>query len=164
MTVLVAPDPDFAARVRDSFERQGLMGLIGATLTRLEPGAVDIEMPFTPDISQQHGFFHGGAVAAIADSAGGYSALSLFSAGDAVLTVEFKVNFCAPAKGDRLRAEGRVIKPGRTLTLTDVAVYARDGDGETLCAKMQQTMMRLEGRPDTVWRTSPEAQEAQGSS
>ena len=91
------------------------------------------------------------AVASIADSAGGYAALTLFEASDAVLTVEFKVNFCAPAKGDRLEAEGRVIKPGRTLTLTDVAVYAQVGERRTLCAKMQQTMMRIEGRPETNW-------------
>lgn len=163
MAAFAAPNPDFAERVRASFARQGLMRLIGAALTRVEPGAVDIEMPFTPEVSQQHGFFHGGAAAAIADSAGGYSALTLFPATDAVLTVEFKVNFCAPARGDLLRAEGRVIKPGRTLTLTEVAVYARDGDTDTLCAKMQQTMMRIEGRPEQAWDASPERREARGS-
>ena len=151
MTAFVAPDSDFSTRVRGSFARQGLMGLIGGRLTRVDPGAVDIELPFSPEISQQHGFFHGGAIASIADSAGGYAALTLFESTDAVLTVEFKVNFCAPAKGDRLEAQGRVIKPGRTLTLTDIEVYAHDGERRTLCAKMQQTMMRLEGRPETNW-------------
>ena len=151
MTGFAAPDPAFAERVKDSFARQGLMGLIGGQLTRVDPGAVDIALPFKPEVSQQHGFFHGGAVASIADTAGGYAALTLFEASDAVLTVEFKVNFCAPAKGHRLEAEGRVIKPGRTLTLTDVAVYAQDGGRRTLCAKMQQTMMRIEGRPETQW-------------
>lgn len=151
MTAFVAPDSDFSTRVRGSFARQGLMGLIGGRLTRVEPGAVDIELPFSLEISQQHGFFHGGAVASIADSAGGYAALTLFEGTDAVLTVEFKVNFCAPARGDRLEAQGRVIKPGRTLTLTDIAVYAHDGERRTLCAKMQQTLMRLEGRPETNW-------------
>ncbi|MFQ5766297.1 MAG: PaaI family thioesterase, partial [Rhodospirillales bacterium] len=112
-----APDPGFAARVEQSFAAQGIMVTIGARLTRIEPGYCEIELPYSDAVSQQHGFFHGGAIGTIADSAGGYAAFSLMDADDGVLTVEYKLNLMAPALGERLIARGRVLRPGRTLTV-----------------------------------------------
>jgi uncharacterized protein (TIGR00369 family) len=143
-----AQDPDFAQRVRDSFDRQTIMGLIGARMTRVEPGEVEIELPFRADLCQQHGFFHAGVTSTIADSAGGYAAFSLFPADASVLTVEFKVNLLAPADGELLRAVGRVVKPGRTLTVTEAEVLVVKDGREKACARMAQTLMCLAGRPD----------------
>ena len=143
-----AQDPDFAQRVRASFERQTVMGLIGARLSRVEPGLVAIELPFRDDLCQQHGFFHAGVTSTIADSAGGYAGYSLFPADASVLTVEFKINLLAPADGDLLRAVGRVVKPGRTLTVTEAEVSVVKDGREKLCARMAQTLMCLAGRPD----------------
>ena len=148
MPDLSAPDPGFAERVRASFDRQTIMGLIGARMTRVEPGLAEIELPFREDLCQQHGFFHAGVISTIADSAGGYAGYSLFPAGASVLTVEFKINLLAPADGDLLRAVGRVVKPGRTLTVTEVEVFVIEGGGEKACARMTQTLMCLAGRPD----------------
>jgi len=142
-------NPDFEDRVRDSFQRQGIMDLIGAHLSLVAPGHVEIELPFRSDLTQQHGFFHAGATSTVADSAGGYAAFSLFPSEASVLTVEYKINLIAPAKGERLRAVGRVLRPGRTLTLCDLEVFAEEAGGSKLCAKGLQTLMRLDGRPDT---------------
>ncbi len=141
-------NPDFEDRVRDSFQRQGIMGLIGARLSLVAPGHVEIELPFRDDLTQQHGFFHAGATSTVADSAGGYAAFSLFPSDASVLTVEYKINLIAPAEGERLRAVGRVLRPGRTLTLCDLEVFAVKAGGSKLCAKGLQTIMRLDGRPD----------------
>lgn len=150
MTDFQPANPDFAAQVRDSFSRQGIMGLIGARLGRIEPGMVEIELPHRPDLSQQHGFFHAGVTSTIADSAGGYAAYTLFPADTTGLTVEYKINLVAPADGERLLATGRVVKPGRTLTICTLEVMVEKNGVATLCAIGQQTMMRLEGRADTV--------------
>jgi len=141
-------NPDFEDRIRDSFQRQGIMGLIGAHLSLVAPGHVEIELPFRSDLTQQHGFFHAGATSTVVDSAGGYAAFSLFPSEASVLTVEYKINLIAPAKGERLRAVGRVLRPGRTLTLCDLEVFAEEAGGSKLCAKGLQTLMRLDGRPD----------------
>lgn len=136
-------DPDFAERVSASFSRQTLLALLGAKLDSVEPGRVDISLDYRHDILQQHDFIHGGAVATIADAAAGYAAMTLAEPGEEVLTVEFKVNFCAPAMGEFLRAKGRVLRPGRTLVLTECSVQAVAADGtENLCAKMQQTIIK----------------------
>ncbi len=148
MTEFTAPDPGFARRVRASFERQTVMDLIGARLTRVEPGLVEIELPYRRDLCQQHGFFHAGVTSTIADSAGGYAGFTLFPADASVLTVEFKINLLAPADGELLRAVGRVVKPGRTLTVTEVEVYAVKDGGAKACARMAQTLICLAGRPD----------------
>jgi uncharacterized protein (TIGR00369 family) len=142
-------DPDFEARVRASFARQAIMGLIGARLSRVEPGLVEIELPYRADLTQQHGFFHAGITSTIADSAGGYAAYSLMPAGASVLTTEFKINLLAPAEGELLRALGRVVKPGRLLTVCDVDVFALKDGAIKPCAKLLETLMCLEGRPDT---------------
>jgi uncharacterized protein (TIGR00369 family) len=142
-------DPGFEARVRGSFARQSVMELIGAELTRVQPGLVEIVLPYREDLCQQHGFLHAGVTATIADSAGGYAAFTLFPADSSVLTTEYKINLLAPAAGERLRAVGRVVKPGRLLTICDVEVYARAAGVEKLCAKLLQTLMTLHGKPDT---------------
>ncbi len=141
-------NPDFEARVRGSFARQNAMGLIGARMTRVEPGRVEIELPVREDLGQQHGFVHGGIVGMIADSAGGYAAFTLMPADASVLTVEYKVNMLAPAEGDLLIARGEVLKPGRTLSVVRADVWARRGDRETRVAAMQQTLMVMHGTPD----------------
>ncbi len=148
MTGFTPANPNFESRVRDSFARQQIMELIGARMGRVAPGEVEIELPYREDLTQQHGFFHGGITATIADSAGGYAAFTLFPADASVLTVEYKINLIAPAEGDRLTAVGRVIKPGRTLTLTEFEVFGHKDGRPRLCAKGLQTLMCLVGRAD----------------
>lgn len=141
-------DPAFAERVRASFARQTLMTTIGARLTRVTPGEIEIELPFRADLGQQHGFIHGGIVTAIVDTACGYAALSLMEPDAAVLTVEFKLNFVAPARGERLVARGRVSKPGRILTVCLGEVVALTGGEEKPVATMLATMMAVRERAD----------------
>ena len=140
-----AQDPNFETRVRDSFARQNLNRLIGATLSRVVAGEAEIEVPFREDLSQQHGFLHGGIVASIGDAACGYAALSLSPPDAEVLTVEFKINFIAPAKGERVIARGRVTKSGRTLSVCAGDVFAMNGGTETLIATMLATIMVIPG-------------------
>ncbi len=135
-------DPNFEARVTSSFRRQKLMETIGAVLARVEPGEVEIELPFSPELTQQHGYVHAGIVTAIADSACGYASLSLSPAGTEVLTVEYKVNFLAPARGTRLVARGHVIRPGRTISVCEGEVIALNGGTEVRVATMLATMIR----------------------
>jgi uncharacterized protein (TIGR00369 family) len=139
-------ESDYRERIRSSFARQGLMATLGATLGTLEEGAVEIILVPRPEISQQHGFVHAGAVTAIADSAAGYAALSLMPAGIGVLSTEFKINLLAPAIGDRIVARGRVVKAGRTLTVAQTDVFAVTGGDERLVALLTATMMSVEGR------------------
>lgn len=141
-------DAGYEARTHDSFARQGIMRTLGAELARVEPGLAEIVLPFRPGLSQQHGFFHAGVTSTIGDSAGGYAAFTLFPAEATVLTVEYKINLLAPADGQRLRALGRVVKPGRTLSVCDVEVFVEKDGRERLCARLLQTLMRLDGRPD----------------
>jgi uncharacterized protein (TIGR00369 family) len=138
----------YAERVRASFARQGAMALIGARLTDVQPGYCAIELAPRAEISQQHGYVHAGMVSAIVDSAGGYAGYSLFPEGTSVLTVEFKLNLLAPAAGERLVAEGFVVKPGRTLAIARGEVHAERNGARTLVALMQQTLMVMHGRPD----------------
>jgi len=142
------PNPAYAARVRESFERQGAMRLIGARLAEVRPGYCAIELPWREDLTQQHGYVHAGIVGAIADSAGGYAGFTLFPANASVLTVEYKLNLIAPAAGERLVAEAEVVKPGRTLAITRGEVYAETDGRRKLCAIMQQTLIVLSGKPD----------------
>ncbi|MDR3418920.1 MAG: PaaI family thioesterase [Nevskia sp.] len=143
-----AVDPDYDKRVRESFARQGAMAHIGAALRRVEPGLVEIDLPYRPELSQQHGFFHAGMVATVADSAGGYASYTLFPADSSVLTVEFKVNLIAPADGDCVRAVGQVIRSGRTLTVCELRAYVRKNGAETQCLHGMATVMCLAGRSD----------------
>lgn len=134
-------------RVRASFARQKAMETIGAKLVRVEPGEVEIELPFREDLTQQHGFIHAGVITAVVDSACGYAAYSLMPPGASVLTVEFKVNLLAPARGERFRALGKVVKAGKTISVCHGEVVAVGEQGEKLVAAMSATMMTLIGRP-----------------
>ena len=144
----VARDPAYAQRVRASFARQGAMTLIGALMDELAPGYCAISVVPRPELQQQHGYVHAGIVATLVDSAGGFAGFTLFPADSSVLTVEFKLNLLAPATGDRLVAEGFVVKPGRTLVITRGEVHAEMGGKRTLVAMMQQTLMVMHGKPD----------------
>ncbi len=133
-------DPDYAARVHASFARQRVMALFGASLARVEPGRVEIALPYRADLTQQDGYLHAGVVTTIADSACGYAALTLMPAGCEVLSVEFKINLLRPAAGDRFVARASVLKPGRTLSITRADVFAEGPRGASLVASMQATM------------------------
>ncbi len=146
MTAIQPKDPHFKARVQASFDRQGLMRTLGASIVRIDPGAVEIALAPGAAVSQQHGFVHAGAVAAIANSAAGYSALSLMPRGTGVLTTEFKINLVAPADGETIIARGRVLKSGRRLTLALCEVFAQIGRDEKLVAFLSATLMTIEGR------------------
>ena len=137
---------NFEQRIRSSFEKQGLMRTIGATLGAIARGRVEIVLVPKPEVSQQHGFVHAGAVSAIADTAAGYAALSLMPAGRGVLTTEFKINLLAPATGERIVARGKVVKAGRTLTLAQTEVFAMGHGEERLIAFLTATLMAIEGR------------------
>ena len=139
-------DPGWEARVRASFALQTVMTTIGAHLGAVAPGAVDIALPFRADLCQQHGFLHAGIVTTIADSSCGYAALSLMEPDASVLTVEFKLNLLAPARGERLLARGRATRPGRTLTVCQADVVAVQDGAETPVATMLATLMALQGR------------------
>ncbi|MDH0372385.1 PaaI family thioesterase [Comamonas aquatica] len=138
---------DSLQRVRDSFALQGAMTTLGAQLTHLAPGAVDISFDWAPGLTQQHGFIHAGMLSAALDSACGYAGFSLMPEDAGVLTIEFKINLLAPAKGQRFRCEGRVLKPGRTIVLAEGQAFAIDGGQEKLCATMHCTLMAVQGRP-----------------
>ncbi|MYS17079.1 PaaI family thioesterase [Streptomyces sp. SID4982] len=136
--------PEVRQRVRASFDRQGLMSHLGARMSHVGPGRVHIVLPGRPEVTQQHGYFHAGATSAIADSAGGYAAYTLFPEGTEVLTVEYKINLLAPAVGDHIEAVGTVLKSGRTLTVCQLEVFAVRGDTERkLVANGQQTLIRV---------------------
>ncbi len=140
-------DPDFVQRINDSFASQHFMTHIGARLGAVEPGRCEIRLPYRSEITQQDNFIHGGAVGTIADVAAGYSALSLMPVGARVLTVEYKLNLMKPALGKELVARGRVLRPGRTLTVCLSEVFDIDGNRETLCATLLATMYCLTEEP-----------------
>lgn len=137
--------PVVQKRVQDSFGLQGLMSHLGAHLAHISPGRVHIVLPARPEVTQQHGYVHAGATSAIADSAGGYAALTLFDEDSDVLTVEYKINLLAPAAGDHLEAIGTVLKSGRTLTVCRLEVFGVQRSGERkLVANGQQTLIRID--------------------
>jgi len=135
--------PQFAQRVRASFARQTTMQTLGAALTDVLPGEVVIAMDWGAHLTQQHGFLHGGIVGTSLDSACGYAALTLMAADVEVLTIEYKVNFLAPAKGERFRFIGTVVKPGRTITVSEAQAFAVTPDGEKRVATMTCTLMAV---------------------
>jgi uncharacterized protein (TIGR00369 family) len=145
MAKMVKPaNPAFESLVRDSFAKQGLMGTYGAWLVSIAPGVVTIEVPHNKRLTQQQGFFHGGVVAAVADTAGGYAALTLMPDKSEVLTIEYKVNFMRPALGPLLRATGTVIRSGKTLTVARMDVVCGQKGSLETCAVVQATFMRIE--------------------
>jgi uncharacterized protein (TIGR00369 family) len=133
-----------AARVRDSFGKQSIMTTIGAEVSSVKSGEVEIVLPFSDKVLQQHGFIHAGAVATIADSACGYAALSVMPRDAAVLTVEFKINLLSPAKGERLRAVGRVVRAGKKLVIAAGEVFAEEGGRSKQVALITATLMVVE--------------------
>jgi uncharacterized protein (TIGR00369 family) len=135
-------------RCKESFDRQGLMTLIGAELVEAADGRAAIEVPYREDLTQQHGYFHGGVVTAIADTACGYAAYTTMPADSSVLTVEFKINLVNPAAGDRIRAEATVRKAGRTLVVVGATVFATRGDKSVACGEMLGTFIVLRNTSD----------------
>jgi uncharacterized protein (TIGR00369 family) len=132
-------------RIADSFNRQGLMHTLGASLAHVAPGEVTIRLPFSLAISQQHGFAHAGAIATIVDSACGYAALTLMPEDKAVLTSEFKINLLAPAIGTHFEAMGRVLRAGRRVHVVQGEVWALQGESRKQVAVMLATMMVIDG-------------------
>ena len=138
-----ARNTNFAEEIKQSFAKQTIMGLIGAQLTSVEPGIIEIALPYRADLAQQHGYLHAGIVTTIADSACGYAAYSLMPANSEVLSVEFKVNLLLPAKGEMFLASAEVVKSGKTLTVVRADVFSLGQEGErTLIATMLGTMIR----------------------
>lgn len=135
--------PDIEQRIRSSFAAQSMMTTLGARLVSLSSGMVQIEAEILPGSRQQHGFGHAGLTFAIGDSAAGYAALSMMPEGAEVLTTEMKINLLAPARGERLIARGRVIKPGRRLVIVQADVHALEGEVETHIALLTGTMIPI---------------------
>jgi uncharacterized protein (TIGR00369 family) len=148
VTTLQPRDPDWDAKVRASFARQPFAHLVGFHLERLEPGFAEFRLPLRDEVTQQHGFAHGGAIATIADNAASYAAFSMMPPGSAPLTVEMKLNWLAPGRGEALIARGQVLKAGRTLVPAEAKVYALDNGEETLVAQALVTVMCMAGRDD----------------
>ncbi|WP_291684132.1 PaaI family thioesterase [Bradyrhizobium sp.] len=139
-------NPDYLKVATATFERQQAMRALGISIARLEPGEVDLSMPYSADFTQQNGFVHAGIITAGLDSACGIAAFTLMPQGSDVLTVEFKTNLLAPAKGDRFAFRAHVVKPGRTLTVCEARALAETGGVETLIATMTGTLMALPRR------------------
>ena len=136
-------DPEYQQRVSDSFALQSIMHTLGARLTSCKPGQVHITLPYDAKLCQQHGFIHGGIVATILDSACGYAAFSLMPSDAEVLSIEFKTNLLAPAKGEIFHAMGRVIKSGRTISVAEASLYAIDSEQQKMIATMSCTLMAV---------------------
>ena len=141
-------DPNYAERVRDSFQRQKSMAWIGAELAHLAPGYCEIRLPHKPELTQQHGYIHGGIIGTIGDSAAGYAAYTLMPRDSSVLTIEYKMNLMAPGDGEILIARGEVVRAGRTLVVARADVYAVKAGTETHCASLLQTLMTMHGKAD----------------
>lgn len=144
-----ALDSEFERKVRESFLRQPFMQHLRAEMTAVHPGACEIRVPFRAELTQQHGFFHAGVSGAIADSASGYAAFTLMPTQSSVLTVEYKLNLVAPARGDWLLTRAQVIRNGKTLKVCRAEVFAMQGAAETLCAVSLSTIMTMFDRKDS---------------
>jgi uncharacterized protein (TIGR00369 family) len=147
MTDFTPQNPDYAEVVAASFARQGLMRALGIELTEVGPGRCVLVAGRDPGLLQQHGYFHGALIGAMLDCAGGYAAYSLMPPGSEVLTAEYKVNFLTAAEGERLVVRGKVVKPGRTLTVTTAEAFCAQGGVEQLCAVMLQSLIRVPAKP-----------------
>lgn len=143
MTDFTPQNPDYASVVAQSFARQGLMQALGIELVEVAPGRCVLQAGHSPDLLQQEGYFHGALIGAMLDCSGGYAGYSLMPPGSEVLTTEYKVNFLAAAQGDRLVARGKVIKPGRSLTITMAEAFCERDGTERLCAVMLQSLIRV---------------------
>ena len=143
MNRFIPKDSKFEQRVKSSFDRQQCMTMLGITISKIEPGMVELTMPYAEPYTQQHGFIHAGVISTAMDSACGYAAFSLMPVDAAVLTVEYKINFLAPARGEDFNFRAEVVKPGRTLTLCEARAYAIAAGEEKLIATMTGTMMAI---------------------
>jgi uncharacterized protein (TIGR00369 family) len=143
-------DSNFAEKVRLSFSLQQVMRTIGAVLTSVEPGAVEIEMPYREDLTQQHGFIHAGIVSTVLDTACGYAAFSLMPEDAAVLTIEFKVNLLAPAQGEMLKVRAEVKRAGKNITVCSADAWAIEAKQSKIIATMLATVMCLRGRQNLI--------------
>ena len=143
-------DDDYERRTRASFARQPAMATIGIAIEEVAPGRVVLSMPYRAELAQQHGFQHAGIVATGLDTACGYAAFTLMPADAGVLTIKFKVNLLAPARGPLLTFEGTVTKPGRTISVVDGRAWesAAEGAERKLVATMTATLMTITGRAD----------------
>ena len=136
-------EKDFEALVRAAFERQQFMGYVGAIMHRLEAGYCEIHLPYRKELSQHHGYFHGGIIGTLADNAGGFAGYSLIEREASMLTVEYKINFLSPAKGEQLVAKARVVRHGSALTVCHSNVFIQSGNDLKLCATSQMTLMKV---------------------
>lgn len=136
-------DPAYEVKVRESFGKQAVMTLIGASLLKTAPGEVTIELPFRSDLTQQNGFLHAGILATVLDSACGYSAFTLMPPGAQVLSIEFKINLMSPAIGEKLIAKGHVVRAGRTVTVCDATGFMEQDNSTKAVAKITATMMTV---------------------
>ena len=141
-------NPDFEARTRESFGRQRFMETLGVELSVVEPGHVEMRLPYREELGQQHGFFHGGVIGALADNVGGYAAFTMLDAKDSILTVEYKMNIVSPGRGEALIAIGTVIKPGRRLIICEARIYTENDGKRALCATALCTLMPMENMSD----------------
>ena len=147
MPTFTLQNPRFESEIRESFGSQSFMTSIGAELKHISAGSVEIALPFRDDLLQHHGYLHGAVIAAIVDTACGYSALTLMPPDSTVLTVEYKVNFMSPAEGDGILARGQVVRPGRNLTVCSGEAVTTAGGSEKVVAALMATMVRVTGRP-----------------
>lgn len=146
-SILFKPsNPDYAAQVQQAFDGQPMLATMGVELFHTEPGYCELHLPYRADISQNHGYFHGGAIATLADVSGGFAGWSLLPEGMWIVTVEYKTNIVAPGRGEKLIGRGRVIRAGRSLTTTEIEVLAVEQGEERLCATALQTLMAVEAR------------------
>lgn len=139
-------NPHYAQQVRAAFEGQPMLQSLGMELFSVEPGYCELHLPYRQEISQNHGHFHGGAIATLADVSGGFAGWSLLPDGMWIVTVEYKTNIVAPGRGERLIGRGRVVRAGRSLTTTEIEVLAVENGRESLCATALQTLMAVEAR------------------
>ena len=156
MTRFQPKNPDYRRIAIDTFERQRAMGTLGISIARLEPGEVDLSMNYAPQYTQQNGFVHAGIITAGLDNACGIAAFTLMPAATGILTVEFKTNLLAPARGERFAFRATVVKPGRTLTVCEARAYATHDGVETLIATMSGTLMALPAREGAAKGMAPE--------
>ena len=140
------PSAGYKEKVIESFNRQGMMKTINASILAIRPGEIELEFPYQSNLTQQHGFIHAGIVSTVLDTACGYAAFSLMPENAAVLTIEFKVNLLSPAKGERFRAVGKVKKPGKNITVTEGELFAHEEGGQKLVAIMVATIMSVYDR------------------
>jgi uncharacterized protein (TIGR00369 family) len=143
MNIFQPSDPNYESRIRISFDKQEVMKTIGAKLVKVIPGEVHIEFSFVESLTQQHGYIHAGIVTSVVDSACGYAAYTLMPSDSEVLTIEYKVNFLSPAKGNKFKGIGRVLRPGRNITVCSGDVIAIDKGKEKIVATMLATMISV---------------------